>query len=501
MERFDQAVRGRRGGDVSARPATAGWGNPADTERTLWIAVVALEAATIGAGFLLDAPLLAAAVAAGIAFYLLAFRFPDLAWACVWITVAPNVEVLFAGGIAVTMPTEPMIILALLGWLTRSLLDGDWKIAPSPLHAPLVALAAFTLASAIWSVRPMATVKAWVMMAGYVAFGYLYWFQVRCDRARRERWLLIVALTGGVWGVFGIVRVLFPGEFGRDALEVASTYSYGAFRPFFREHGTYGAYLSMLLPAILLVGMERSRGGRVLYGACAIAVAAGIVLAFARAAWLGSLVAIPLAVILWARSGPGSGSHRGLLLPGLAAVTVCAIVIGMGVGRQVTRHAGTVVSAENLSNLERLNRWTAAVAMTRDHPLTGVGYGCYLDAYPQYKRRAIGTDQSTVRMGTHSEPLKLLSELGVPGLVGALWLVFATAKLGVRCARDLPDRLDRLVAIAALAGLGTYLVDGFFNSYLVEDKVTVPFWMAIGVIAALGRGLPESDGTSRSAAR
>ena len=48
-----------------------------------------------------------------------------------------------------------------------------------------------------------------------------------------------------------------------------------------------------------------------------------------------------------------------------------------------------------------------------------------------------------------------------------------------------PD--ERALGIAALAGFSTYVVNGFFNAYLVEDKVTIPFWMAMGVIAALDR--------------
>ena len=457
-------------------------------ERSVLVAVLALEAAIVAAGFVLDQPLLAAAFAAGIAFFLLAFRVPEVAWALVWITVAPNVEVLFAGGVALTMPTEPMVILALLAWFARRLLEGGWKIRPSPIHAPLLAVASFTLLSVIWSVRPVATLKAWVMMAGYATFGYLYWYQSRCERVRRERWLLLTAVTGAVWGLFGIARVLFPAETGRDAASVASTYSYGAFRPFFREHGTYGAYMSMLLPAALLAGMDRPRRARLLYGLCAVVIALGVLLAFARAAWLATLLVIPAAVWMWWRWG--RGTRRRFLVPGLIAVALAAVVAGVGISRQVTRHATTVVSAENVSNLERFNRWNAAIMMARDRPLTGVGYGCYFDAYPRYKRRVLGTDQSTVRMGTHSEPLKLLSELGVPGLLAGLWFVFAVVKLGVACIRFLPEPSDRLVALAALAGLGTYLVNGLFNSYLVEDKVTIPFWMAIGIIAALGRRLP-----------
>jgi hypothetical protein len=53
-----------------------------------------------------------------------------------------------------------------------------------------------------------------------------------------------------------------------------------------------------------------------------------------------------------------------------------------------------------------------------------------------------------------------------------------------------------VLALAALAGFATYVVNGMFNSYLVEDKVTIPFWSAIGVIAALG-GRLENAGRVR----
>jgi O-antigen ligase len=328
------------------------------------------------------------------------------------------------------------------------------------------------------------------MLGGYAAFGYLYCFQERSDRRWHRWWLPLVALTGLIWGVFGIVRVLTGGT-AREAATVASTYSYGAFRPFFSEHGTYSAYLGMLLPAALLGALERRGAWRYLYGFSTACIGAGIVLAFARAGWLAILVVVPATVFAWAG---WRQARRRLLLPAAMALAVALFVAGVGVSRQIARHVQSVASAENVSNLERLSRWTAATAMARDRPLTGVGFGCYVDAYPAYKRRAILTEQGLVRMGTHSEPLKLLSELGVPGFLAAVWLLAAVLQLGVRAFRRLPEAEDRVLALAAMAGLATYVVNGIFNAYLVETKVTVPFWAAIGVIAALGRRLKKPAG-------
>jgi O-antigen ligase len=452
-------------------------------ERSVLIGVILGELALLAAGFATGHPFLAAGVAAAFAFFLVSYRFPDLAWALVWISVAPSVEVLFPGGIAVTMPTEPMIALALLGWLFRRGVERRWSFPGSPLHKPLAVLASVTLLSALWSVRPSSTLKAWVMMAGYVAFGYLYFAQGRCDSRRRDRWILMISLTGAGWALFGLARVFLSGH-PESALKVTSTYTYGVFRPFFHEHGTYAAYLCMLLPVPLLASMVRRGLSRLLYGVCAFLVAIAIVLAFARAGWVALLLVVPAALVGWARASLGM---RRLVLPAAIAIGVIWLVATVGIGNQIAKHAGTVVSAENMSNLERLNRWTAAVAMLREHPLTGVGFGCYVDAYPSYKRRAVGTEQSTIRMGVHSEPLKLLSETGLPGFLAACWLFGTLGWVGVRAIGRASDPSDRMIGIAALAGFSTYVVNGFFNAYLVEEKVTIPFWMAMGVIAALDR--------------
>jgi O-antigen ligase len=458
-------------------------------DRRVLVAIALVEVSLVAFGFLLDHPLASTLVAAGIAYFLLAYRYPDAAWILVWVTVPPNMEVLLGTGTAITVPTEPMMILALLAWILRGPPGRMWNIPRSPLHLPLAALSALVLISATWSLNPVNTLKAWVMMGGYVLFGYVYFLRGDCNGRRRERWLLISALTGAVWGLFGIIRVLFTGGADR-ALTIASTYSYGAFRPFFREHGTYSAYLGMLLPAALLFSMERKGRGRIVYGFSAFLIGCGVILAFARAGWLAVVSVVPLAALAWAQR---HREGRRLLIPALAVLLVTLLTAISGISAQVTHHAETTVSAENLSNLERFNRWTAALAMTRDHPWTGVGFGSYLDAYRAYRGKSIVTDQAFLRMGTHSEPLKLLSELGIPGFLAAAWFLLAVFRLGWRAFRNLTDREDRVLALAALAGLATYVVNGLFNSYLVEDKVTIPFWSAIGVIAALGRRL-EKDG-------
>ncbi len=444
--------------------------------------ILAAELAVLALGFLIGRPLYGAALALASAYFLLAFRSPDLAWALVWVAFPFSIEVIFAGGNAINLPTEPMIALALAAWALRSLAAGSLRLPRSPLHLPLAALAGIALISVALSAHRTEGLKAWVVAAGYAAFGYLYLLCNPCDPARRERWIRLVVATGALWGLYGSVRVFLLGAAPRPA--------YGIARPFFPEHGTYAAYLAMILPLALLCALERRGRARLGFLAAVFTIALGITLSFTRAAWVSVVVVFPVMAILWAR---WRGARRSLLLPAALACLIALVVFAAGAITSLSRHAESVVERENVSNLERLNRWMAAWEMAKDRPWSGVGYGAYPMAYPEYRRKLIVTESSYQYMGTHSEPLRLLAETGVGGLLAALWFLGVAGTIGLRSFRCSSDPSARLLSLAIVAGLATYAVHGLFNSYLGYDKVTVPFWIGLGAIAALDAGGSSSS--------
>jgi O-antigen ligase len=441
------------------------------------------EALFLGVGFALDQPLLGAVAAGALAYALLAYRNPDLGWALVWLAFPFSVELRIPGGNAIYAPTEPMIVLALLVWALRVLAREPLRIPRSDLHAPLAVLALVALLSVALSRYPTLGLKAWIAGVGYAAFGYLYCF-LRCDDASRtERWVPWIVGSGALWGIYGTVRVLLQG--------ISLQHAYGAARPFFTEHGTYGAYLAMIFPLGLLYAFERRGWARILYALASLMIGLGLVFSFTRAAWLSLVVVVPVTAALWA------WWRRSLtpfaVLAGFAALVVL-LLAGIGAGDRIARHAGSIGEKENASNLERLNRWMAAAEMTKDRPWFGVGYGAYPAAYPQYRRKAIITELTYQYMGAHSEPLRLLSETGFVGLLASLWFLASAAILGLRLFLRSRDDRVRLLALALLAGFGTYAIHGIFNSYLGIDKITIPFWAGLGVLAALGREFDPADG-------
>jgi len=434
--------------------------------------LLALEILLVAVGTRLELPLLPVGAFFALAFFLLAFRSPDVAWAVIWIAFPFSIEVLLPGGAAMQMPSEPMIALALLAWVFRGILGGRWKIPYSPLHVPLASLAAVAMISALSGSFPLVGVKAWITAAGYCAFGYTYFLSAPCSRERSARWVRLIVISGAFWGLYGAIRGVLLGTSVRAA--------YGLARPFFLEHGTYSAFLAMILPLSILLAMERRGRARWGYATTTACIGIGILLSFTRAAWLSIALVVPVMLVLWR----GKGRVRNLLLPAAAILTIVGLLAGNGIVNRITHHAVSVTDPENVSNLERLNRWIAAIEMTKDRPVLGVGYGAYAASYPRYRRKEIVTELAYRHMGAHSEPLRVLSEMGCVGLLAAIWFLVAAARAGIRAVR-MGDPTRKLLAFGVLAGLATYVIHGFFNTYLAIDKVAVPFWSGLGTLAAL----------------
>ncbi|HXF59505.1 MAG TPA: O-antigen ligase family protein [Candidatus Saccharimonadales bacterium] len=433
-------------------------------------------------GLLLGHAILGALFAAAIVYAVLAYRHPNVAWILVWLAFPFSIERVIPGGHALHLPTEPMIALALLAWMARLSVDRPIRLPRAGLHLPLAALALVTLLSVLAGPFPELGIKGLIAATGYVLFAYVYCLLNCRDPGTVERSFPWIVGSAAVWGLYGTARILYQG--------FTMPHAYGLARPFFTEHGAYAAYLAMMLPLAVLCMMERKGAARAWYGVAALAIGLGLGLSLTRAAWVSIALVLPPTVALWA-------SWRRSLkpIPWIAAIAgiVAIVLVGMGAGQRISRHASSISSSGDVSNLERFNRWMAAVEMVRARPLTGVGYAAYPHVYMQYRRKLILTDMAYVHSGAHSEVFRLLAESGIPGFAAALWLIGATLALGFRVFLRSVDPRSKLVALAILGGLGTYFVHGLFRTYIDLEKVAVPFWASLGVLAALAMNLDQPD--------
>ncbi len=274
--------------------------------------------------------------------------------------------------------------------------------------------------------------------------------------------------------------------------------------PFFKDHTGYGAMVAFIIP--LLIGFYYSKKHSLLMQIAHLGLLllafVGVYFSYTRAAWL-SLVAAGLVWLLIRFKIP----FKYLFILGLIILSIIAVnwdQINMRLSKNKSEHTTEefgkrLESAANVStdasNLERINRWTAAYNMAVERPVLGFGPGTYAMEYAPYQNPENYTIIST-NFGTmgnaHSEYLGPMAEMGFPGLIIMFLLVGILFYKGITLYIRYPNGEYKTILLALILALVTYFVHGFLNNYLDTDKAAVPIWGAIAAIIALELNLSRT---------
>ena len=185
-----------------------------------------------------------------------------------------------------------------------------------------------------------------------------------------------------------------------------------------RASGTYispnnfAGFLEMLLPlatAYVLVGRMKPVV-RILLGYSALVMLAGMVVTFSRGGWVAVVVAllVLLGTLIF---------HRNHRLPAFLLLVVLAVGGTVFVTNYLSktlsymRRVGTPGEAGELNLAVRLDIWTAAEQMWRDHFWWGVGPAHYDYRFREYRPESVQMSPDRV----HNDYLNLLADWGAAG--------------------------------------------------------------------------------------
>jgi tetratricopeptide (TPR) repeat protein len=233
---------------------------------------------------------------------------------------------------------------------------------------------------------------------------------------------------------------------------------------------------------------------------------------------LGCLAALLVAgralLVLEPRVGHSEWRSRriGRVLGGACVLAVIIAIIAVaashrGLGGTISNrwHHFTSVKAENVQNPNHLlsgnsaNRWTwwkEAAGSWSDQPLRGWGAGSFAVTHLAYRTNALDVQQP------HNMVLQFLSEDGLLGAVlvlGGYLLLLGAAAMALR-RRALAGVSDtsRGLAAALLAGGVIYAIHGFYDWDWDIPGASLPAFLFIGVLAGVaGRRAGSADARRR----
>lgn len=243
-----------------------------------------------------------------------------------------------------------------------------------------------------------------------------------------------------------------------------------------RAHAFYSIYMTLagVLTLVLLAALPRlltGRGRAASWGLAAWAAgAAGLVATYVRGAWLGLLAGVALLLVLLPR-------RRLLVLTSLVGFTVLVLLVP-----DVRRRAESLVDPADPTARERWAMWSSALALARDHPVTGIGPGQMKREYPHY---AAPEYRNRPRGHVHNTPLQILAERGLLGLTAwsAIFVAFFWQAAGILARLPASAPHERAMVLGSIVSIAGFLVGGLteynFGDYEVvvvaHAVMTLPF--------------------------
>ena len=436
-----------------------------------------LEAAVLGAlgltALLLGAlagvgPLYAIAAALGVAFVLIALS--DLA-----VGVAIFVGVTFMDILPVgASPLVSMVKLAgavlALAWIARiatgSRAHDGLMANHRALALTMVLFAAWALVSAIWAENSS---DALIATERYALNFLILPIVFTAVGSRRDvRWVLGAFLAGA--GLSATVAVISPPPATEDHARIAGLNS----------NDLATVLVAGLVIAIGLVSYaRRSPIWQLIAVAAATLCGWALMLTLSRAA----LVALAFALIASLLVASRSRGRAAALAAVLALLTVgyFAFIASPEARDRVT-------SFESDEGTGRVDVWTVGWRMVEDKPATGVGVGNFADRSADYLLQPGALQRSDLIIDTpkvaHNIYLESLAELGIPGLVLLLGIIFLSVRETLRAARRFREadhmRLEALSRALFAAQVG-FLAAALFAS--------IQFNKQLWVVLALGPAL------------
>jgi putative inorganic carbon (hco3(-)) transporter len=361
--------------------------------------------------------------------------------------------------------------VVMLAYLLRLVGNRRTSIHLPPLLGIVVALCWWIGLSMIVAPDPSESTQK---MIRWVLFFVFFFLIVQLVDGRREirralRWFTAAVAAAAVYGLW---------------LFLVRHNSYRVDGPL-EDPNDFAYLLACTLPiAVYLTSADRRR--RWIWAACFVVIAAAMLATFSR----GALVGIG-ALVLWGvltRRIPlwvvASGLVSALVVVALALTVWRPLIV-------VALHQKTHIAQSNTESREAF--WVAALKLTAQRPLTGVGPG----RYPKEARPLLRNDPIALKEPvTHNSYLEILAENGIPALLlfaaylVTVWLLLRRVQR--RAARN-RDRDEQRLATALQGALIVAIVSATFLS----EELAAPFWLLGGlavVLARAGPGEPAAGG-------
>jgi O-antigen ligase len=389
------------------------------------------------------------------------------------------------------LPTEPLLFGILLLFILKCFADQkfDRAILVHPVSLAIYLSLFWLLVTSLTSTMPLVSIKFFLSRIWFIVGFYLLTAKLFNSGKNIEKFIWLYTLPLLIVIFYATYRHLGYGLWNKQAANFVAN-------PLYNDHTAYGAALAMYLP--FLFGFSFTKiyrpSVRIFVRVVLGILLAGLILSYARAAWISMVAALAVWIIIRLKV-----RFKPLFITFLVVLSIVLVFekqILMYLERNntessanLTEHVSSISNiSSDASNLERINRWSCAIRMFEDKPIFGWGPGTYMFNYAPYQLtgdRTIISTNSADGGNAHSEYLGPMAESGFMGLITFLILIISVVYTAIHAYTRAEDKRLKTIVMSALLGLITYYIHGTLNNFLDTDKLSVPFWGFSAIIVAI----------------
>jgi putative inorganic carbon (hco3(-)) transporter len=364
-------------------------------------------------------------------------------------------------------PTETVTAVKLFGlmllgaWAFRVLQRGSQLRLPGTL-VPVVGLGLTIGLSLVLSPDPSAGVAKVLRYALFIVFFFLI-VQLTTSRISIKRVLRVLSLSATGAALWALVAFL-SGELERAGGPIS-------------DPNDFAYLIATVLPLTAYLWIE-DRGRRAVWASCFALQAAAMLATLSR----GALVGLG-ALAVWAIA-----TRRVPVVGVLAAIGTLVGVVLVALtfwSPLINERVESKEKVQSQNTASRLTFWDAALRMSYDHPLTGVGPDRFSQEAESYAR---GTTSGIEQPVAHNSYLEILAENGFLALIFFVaYIVGSWALLARARAASLMDADAEGVRLAT--ALQAAFVVAVVGAFFLSQQLALPLWLVGALGAALAPGL------------